>query len=313
MSKLSIVIPVYYNEGNLLPLYESIKKEIIPYIDEYEIVMVDDGSKDHSWDIMKTIAALDENVRLIKLVRNFGAPVATYAGFSAATGDCIVIKAADLQEPASLIVDMYKKWQEGNKVVIAARAGREENAVKKMCANLYYKIMSKIAFPNMPKMGFDIYLMDRSVMEIMRKIDEKNSTLRLQLLWAGYTPAVVTYVRQKRKIGKSRWTLSKKIKLAMDSILGFSDFPIKVILALGGIITSVSLLWGIILVILRCIGFSIGIGYVTLVLFLMGIGVVLIADGIVGEYMYRVLDETRKRPVYIVEEEIDQRENERCI
>ena len=209
MSKLSIIVPVYWNSDTLMLLYEDMKEKILHKLEDYEIVFVDDGSGDNSWEIMNQIR--DSKVRLVKLSRNFGEHSAILAGLSVCTGDCAVTKQADLQEDSELILDLYEKWKEGNKVVLAVRADRDEGAIQKFFANLYYTITRKLIMKNMPKGGFDCYLLDRQVIEVLLMLDEKNSALTLQVLWVGFKTEKVYFHRKAREIGESRWTLSKKI------------------------------------------------------------------------------------------------------
>lgn len=299
-NKLSIVIPVYYNAESLLPTYESIVTEVVPNVDDYEIIFVDDGSKDNSWEVMNKIADMDNKVRLLRFPRNFGAPVATYAGFSAATGDCIVIKAADLQEPAELIVKMYHKWKEGNKYIIAAREGRQESPIKVFLANSYYRIIKRVAFKNMPAKGYDIYMIDASIMKVLKRMNEKNSTLRLQLLWMGYEPCIVPYVRRNRQIGKSKWTLAKKIKLAKDSLIGFSEFPVQVIENLSMCMFVVCFILLIIQCCLQLFGYPVhNLFFISNIIFFCT-SLLLLGISIIGEYILRIIDESRNRPVYII-------------
>ena len=222
MHKLSVVIPVYYNQDTLELVYDDLKNVVFTTIKDYELVMVDDGSGDESWQKMKMIAEKDERVKIIKLSRNFGSHAACLAGLTASTGDCVTIKAADLQEPSDIILDMYRKWEEGNKVVLAVRKDREEGISQKLFAGMYYSLVRKFALSNMPKGGFDCYLLDRKVVHVLEQLDETNSAITLQILWAGFKTDIVYYIRKKREIGKSKWTLAKKIKLVIDSLLSFS-------------------------------------------------------------------------------------------
>ena len=227
MSKLSIIVPVYWNSDTLMLLYEDMKEKILHKLEDYEIVFVDDGSGDNSWEIMNQIRDMDDKVRLVKLSRNFGEHSAILAGLSVCTGDCAVTKQADLQEDSELILQLYEKWKEGNKVVLAVRADRDEGAIQKFFANLYYTITRKLIMKNMPKGGFDCYLLDRQVIEVLLMLDEKNSALTLQVLWVGFKTEKVYFHRKAREIGESRWTLSKKIKLVVDSMMSFSYFPVR--------------------------------------------------------------------------------------
>ncbi len=170
MSKISIVIPVYYNEDTLMDLYQDMKEKILGQIGPYELVFVDDGSGDDSWKIMNEIKDMDENVRLVKLSRNFGEHAALLAGLSVCTGDCAVTKQADLQEDSTLILEMYESWKKGNKVVLAVRRSRDENAVKVFFANMYYAMVRKFVNKNMPVGGCDCYLVDRQVIEVLERL-----------------------------------------------------------------------------------------------------------------------------------------------
>lgn len=302
MSRISIVIPVYYNADTLMLLYEDMKEKILGTIGDYEIVMVDDGSGDDSWDVMNKIRDMDENVKLVKLSRNFGEHAAILAGLSNCTGDCAVTKQADLQEDSELIVRMYDKWKEGNKVVLAVRQERDEPALKKFFANMYYALVRKTIDPNMPKGGCDCYLLDRQAIEVLMKLDERNSSLTLQVLWIGFKSDNVYFHRKDREVGESRWTLSKKIKLVVDSMMSFSYFPIKFMSSVGFVMAALAFLW-IIEVIIEF--FVVGTpvrGWSTLmILVLFSAGMILIMLGILGEYLWRTLDATRNRPVFIVD------------
>ena len=185
--KVSLVIPVYYNEDNLRPLYADIREKFINKIDyDYEIVLVNDGSKDKSYEVMQELAAQDSNIKIISLSRNFGSHTAILCGISNCTGDCAVIKAADLQEPTELIIEMVDSWKKGNNVVLAVRDGRDESKSQTFFANLYYKLVQKTALPEMPDQGFDVYLIDRKVITVLKNLDEKNSALTGQILWSGF-------------------------------------------------------------------------------------------------------------------------------
>lgn len=303
MPKLSIVIPVYYNEDNLKPLYEDLKEKILPQLKKYEIVMVDDGSGDKSWEVMQDLAKQDENIRLLKLSRNFGSHAAMLAGLVNSNGDCAVIKAADLQEPSEIILEMYKIWEKGTKVVLAVREDREEGFAQKLFAKLYYMLVRKMALSNMPSNGFDIFLIDRKVINVLELMDEKNSAITLQVLWSGFQTATISYIRKKREIGKSRWTLKKKVKLVVDSILSFSFIPIRFMTGIGAGFFAVSIIWGIYVIISRLMGRIAEPGYTTLtILILFSSGLIMFTLGLLGEYVWRTLDAARKRPVYIIDE-----------
>ncbi len=311
MKKISIIVPVYYNQDNLLPLYADLKEKVLTKLDtEYELIFVDDGSKDKSYEVMKDLAKVDKNIKLVKLSRNFGEHSALLAGLSQCAGDCAVRKAADLQEPSEVILEMIKKYKEGNKVVLAVRADREEPVTQKAFSNLYAFLMRKLALHNMPKGGFDTFLIDRQVIDVVVKMQESNTSLMSQILWAGFETATVPYVRKKREIGKSRWTLSKKIKLVYDSLLSFSYFPIKLITIAGFLSFLIAIILLIVIVYKRMTGIIDVEGYTSIIMImLMGFGIIMLSIGILGEYLWRTYDAARNRPPYIIEKG-DKSENE---
>lgn len=305
--KLSIVVPVYYNQDNLNPLYDDIKKKIIDVIDhEYELVMVNDGSKDESYAVMKELAEKDPNIKIVSLSRNFGSHAAILCGLAKCTGDCAVVKAADLQEPTELILEMAERWRKGFNVVLAVRAGREEGKGQKLFANAYYWLVQKTSLPTMPKNGFDVYLLDRKVINVLMSLDEKNSALTGQLLWSGFKTDTVYYTRVAREIGTSRWTLRKKIKLVTDTLFSFSTLPITVVSTIGTISFIGSIIWAVLVIIFKLMNLIVVSGWTTLFIFnLFSFGVIMLTLGILGAYLWRTFDASRNRPPYIIEEEND--------
>lgn len=176
--KVSIIIPVYFNEDNLWPLYEDIRQKFIDRIDfAYELVFVNDGSLDGSSSVLREISLKDKNVKTISLSRNFGSHAAMLCGLEKCTGDCAIIKAADLQEPTELLLEMIEKWKTGDNVVLAVRKDRNEGRRQVLFANLYYWMVRKFALDTMPKTGFDVYLLDRKVINVLLSLDERNSAL----------------------------------------------------------------------------------------------------------------------------------------
>lgn len=304
MSKLSIVIPVYYNEDTLMDLYHDMRDKILGKLGAYELVFVDDGSGDHSWKIMNEIKQLDaENVRLVKLSRNFGEHAALLAGLSVCTGDCAVTKQADLQEDSTLILEMFERWKAGNKVVLAVRKSRDESRVKVFFANLYYAMVRRFVNKNMPVGGCDCYLIDRKVIEVLERLDEKNSSLTLQVLWAGFRTDMVYFDRKDREKGKSRWTLAKKFKLVMDSMMSFSYMPIRFMTYIGVLFDVFAL---VLLISVLVEFFTKGVpmtGWSSLMcVILLSAGLILSMLGILGEYLWRTLDASRTRPPFIIDE-----------
>lgn len=309
MSKISIVVPVYYNEDTLMDLYRDMESKILDKLGDYELVFVDDGSGDRSWEIMNEIRELNENVRLVKLSRNFGEHAALLAGLSVCSGDCAVTKQADLQEDSTLILEMYDSWKQGNKVVLAVRRSRDESKIKVMFANMYYAMIRKFVNKDMPSGGCDCYLIDRKVIEVLQRLDEKNSSLTLQVMWSGFKTDMIYFDRKDREKGKSRWTLSKKIKLVMDSMMSFSYMPIR-FMSVMGVIFNICAVVLLISVIVEY--FTLGTpmaGWSSLMcVILCSSGLILLMLGILGEYLWRALDAARTRPPFIIDEHFEPRD-----
>lgn len=309
MSKISIVVPVYYNADTLELLYEDMQKKILGQLGDYEIVFVDDGSGDESWEVMTRLRDRDTHIKCVKLSRNFGEHAALLAGLSACTGDCAVTKQADLQEDSGIILEMYESWKRGNKVVLAVRKERKENPVKVFFANLYYALIRKIVNKNMPVGGCDCYLVDRKVIEVLERLDEKNSSLTLQVLWAGFQTDKIYFVRQDREIGKSRWTLAKKVKLVMDSVMSFSYFPLRFMTGLGVVFNILAIVLLISVIVEKVTKGTPIVGWASLMcVVLCASGIIMLMLGILGEYIWRTLDAARTRPPYIVDEVLEERD-----
>ena len=303
MPKLSIVIPVYYNGPNLPPLYADIREKILDVVDyDVEIVMVDDGSGDDSYREMLKLAMKDERIRLFKLSRNFGSDAAVLCGLVNSTGECAVVKAADLQEPTEMILDMVQKWEEGCNVVLAVREGREESKSQEFFADLYYDMTRRFALPNMPKKGFDVFLLDRRVIKVLGGMSEPNSALDGQLLWAGFKTGTVSYIRRERKIGKSRWTLKKKIRLVADTLFSFSTVPITCVTGLGFLSVVGSIIWALDALISKLTGKIDVTGWTMMFIFqLLSFGIIMLTLGLLGAYLWRTFDASRRRPPYLIE------------
>lgn len=306
MNKLSIVVPIYKNQDNIRPFYNDFNDNIKPFIDDYEIIMVHDASPDGSWNIMKEIAESDNKIKLIKLSRNFGAIAASFTGIQYSEGDCVTVKACDLQEPPELTVNMYNMWKNGSKSVIAIRESRDDPWYTTIFSNMYYWLIRKMVISDMPIGGFDTYLIDRKIANKIIAINDKNSPITLQVLWMGFGPDTTYYERRKREIGKSSWTFSKKMKLFVDSLIGFSYIPIRFMSVIGLVFSFGSILWGIYMIIVRLLGKIPVQGYTTIiVLILFSSGLIMFTLGLLGEYVWRTLDASKKRPISVVEEMVN--------
>jgi glycosyltransferase involved in cell wall biosynthesis len=300
---LSIVIPVYYNEENLpytIPRLLALRDKI-PY--ELELVFVDDGSRDRSLEILLKYQALyPKNIVVIKLTRNFGEYSAVQAGLMKATGDCVGVISADLQDPPELLIDMIKYWEKGIKAVFAVRSDRDDPKLSKFFSNTFYALFRRLAIPGYPKRGFDFVLIDRQIVNDINRIYEKNTNMMTLIYWLGYSCVNVPYNRKKREKGKSRWTLGKKLKFAIDSFLAFSYFPIRLVSGLGLIFTFGSLVYGAIFVYNWWSGNIPIHGWSALMIMITFTGgIQMIILGVLGEYLWRVLDQSRNRPMYVID------------
>ena len=306
--KISIVIPVYYNQDNLRPLYADMSEKLLNRDEyEWEIVMVNDGSKDESYTVMKELAEKDKRIEVYSLSRNFGSHAAILCGLSKCTGDCAVVKAADLQEPTEMVLEMAESWRKGNNVVLAVRKDRQEGKGQTLFANLYYWLVRKAALPDMPRGGFDVYLLDRQVIHVLMQLDEKNSALTGQILWSGFKTEKIYYTRLQREIGESRWTLRKKIRLVTDTLFSFSTLPITIVSVIGTLSCFGAAAWALLVFAFKMFGLIDVSGWTTLFIFnLLSFGIIMLTLGILGGYLWRAFDASRNRPPYIIEEEEEQ-------
>lgn len=302
--KLSIVVPIYYNELNIPYTVPRLQKlqDIIPNCD-FEFVFVDDGSRDDSLSLLMKEKREDSRIKVIKLSRNFGSMSAIQAGLQHTTGDCVGIIAADLQDPPELFKEMIDYWRTGKKVILGTRADREESLSQKFFSNTYYLLLEKFALKGYPKGGFDFLLIDKQVVHEVLEIQEKNTNIMSLIYWLGHDQVQIPYVRQERKLGKSRWTLSKKVKLFVDSFVSFSYMPIRFMSLIGFLTALLSILYGVFVVICTVFGLIELQGWTTIIaLITFLLGIIMIMLGIIGEYLWRILDESRSRPSYVVDE-----------
>ena len=305
MSKVSIIIPVYFNESNLPPLMDRLLALSSDNTYEFEYIFIDDGSGDNSYAILQEFAAKDSRIKVIKLSRNFGSFVASLAGIRNATGDCLTIISADLQDPPELILEMAKEWKSGYKVVLAVRKGRKDSVIVELTSSFFYWVMKKFVMSNMPPGGFDFFLIDKKVAQIVSRCQEKNTSLVGLILWLGFDHKLIHYNRSKRDLGKSMWTFRKRFEYFVDSITAFSYLPLRLASILGVAISFCGFLYiGYIFYLYFFImipppGWS---TIMVVVLFVSGIQLIIL--GMIGEYLWRNFDETRRRPVYVVDEAI---------
>jgi dolichol-phosphate mannosyltransferase len=305
---LSIIVPHYYNELNIpdtIPRLLALRPQLPDY--DFDLVLIDDGSGDRTLELLLQWQQTEPaTIRVVKLTRNFGTMGAIQAAMTLVKGDCVVMITADLQDPPELIVEMVSHWEKGSKAVLAVRTGREEGWLKTLFANTYYALLRKYALPDFPPGGFDYFLVDRQVVRDLNAIHEKNTHLMSLIWWLGYRPVLLPYIRRERQKGKSRWTLSKKIKLFVDSFVAFSYLPIRAVSVVGLVVAAVALLYaGFIVIRWSVMGPEIRGWSSLMVVVALSAGVQMMMLGTLGEYLWRTLDETRKRPSYVIDQVIE--------
>jgi glycosyltransferase involved in cell wall biosynthesis len=309
MPKLSIVVPCYYNEDNIpVTVPELISNEIhFPAGVEFEYVFVDDGSGDGTLAALRKVQTqYSDRIKIIELVANVGSYNAIVAGIAHATGDCLVVITADMQDPPELMVQMYNHWLKGYKLVIGNRQDRQETGIAKKMAEAFHWLMKHLALSNIPDGGFDFVFFDRQVADEVLKMHERNSNVFYLMIWLGYAYVNIPYIRRKREIGKSRWTFQKKVKLFIDSLLSFSYFPIRAISVIGMMLGGIALLYGLYIVALKLFAPQGPAGWTTLMVVVLLVSAFqMTALGIIGEYVWRGLDASRDRPLYVVKHVYD--------
>ena len=301
---LSIVVPVYFNEHNLpvtIPKLEEVARQIAG--EAYELLFVDDGSKDRSFEVLvEHQRQANSRLRIVKLTRNFGSMAAIQAGLSVARGAVVGIITADLQDPPELFAEMFGRWKEGVKCVYAVRADREEGFFKRMFATTFYGMLRRYALPGYPPGGFDFCLIDRQVVDDIVRMKEKNTHVMNLIFWLGYPAVWIPYTRRARIHGRSRWTFSKRLKLFADSFVAFSYAPIRAVTVCGSVLALLAVLYTAFQIYDRIANGTPVRGFTTtvaLIAFTSGIQMLML--GVLGEYLWRALDATRSRPGFVVD------------
>jgi dolichol-phosphate mannosyltransferase len=303
--EISAIVPSYNEEKNVPLIYERLTKVLSQINPNYEIIFINDSSKDNTLSVIKTIAQEDSHVKYISFSRNFGHQIAVSAGIDLCKGNAVVIIDADLQDPPELILEMYEKYKEGYKVVYARRKTREgETWFKKATAKIFYRILAAMTSIEIPVDVGDFRLIDKVVVRQLKNMPEKSKYLRGQISWIGYKQTFVEYHRDARIYGKTNYPLKKMIRLALDGITAFSDKPLKMASAIG-IISAIIALLAIIYALLSHFIFDSSVsGWTSLIISVLFIGgVQLITIGIIGEYIARINNDVRNRPLYIIEEQ----------
>jgi polyisoprenyl-phosphate glycosyltransferase len=298
---LSVVVPVYNEESNLPVLHERLTKVLAVTEPQYEIVFVNDGSHDHSVTVMQELAARDPHIIVVELSRNFGHQVAISAGLDYARGDAVIIMDADLQDPPEVLPQFITKWREGYEVVYAIRAQRKEGWFKRSMYALFYRLLQRIANIDIPLDSGDFCIMDRRVVEILNGMPERNRFVRGIRSWVGLDQIGLEYERQARYAGRVKYSYRRLVYLALDGLISFSFVPLRMITILGFIVSALS--------ILLAIGYTIqkltfglnppGFATIVVAIFFLA-GIQLITLGVIGEYVGRIFEEVKRRPLYVV-------------
>ena len=301
---ISVVIPAYNEEANIDHLFKRLNGVLQQMSVEYELIFVNDGSKDRTLELVKVLAAREPVVKYIDFSRNFGHQIAVTAGLDRANGDAIVIIDADLQDPPELIIDMYQKMKEGFEVVYAKRKKREgESWLKLWTARSFYRLLSQITSISIPVDTGDFRIVDRKIVDILKQMPEKSKFLRGQISWAGFNQTYLEYERQERHAGETGYTYRKMLNFALDGITGFSDLPLKIVTYFGFIVSFVAFLVMLYALYSRFILEDYEPGWTSLMVSMLFIGgIQMIAIGIIGEYLSRMNQNIRNRPLYIVKE-----------
>lgn len=300
----SIIAPIFNEIDNLPELYRRVKEVMDASGETWELILVDDGSTDGSTEKIRELAQSDKTVRPVIFARNFGHQIAITAGWDYARGDAIVIIDADLQDPPEVILDLAKKWKEGYEVVYAVRGEREgESWFKLWTASLFYRIIYRITDVEIPVDTGDFRLMDRKVVDVLKQMQERHRFPRGMSAWVGFKQIGVTYKRAARVAGVTKYPFKKMLRLAINAITGFSYFPLQVATYFGFFSAGISILAIPVVIYMRMTGSGAFFGQATTLIAVLFLGgVQLISLGILGEYIGRLYDEAKGRPLYIVRE-----------
>ncbi len=304
--ELSVVVPVYNEERNVAAMHERLVAALDELVDGLEIVYVDDGSGDATWDKVRDLAADDRRVRGLRFARNFGHQAALTAGVDAARGRAVVIIDGDLQDPPEVIPEMVERWRDGYEVVYGQRREREgETWFKLVTAAAFYRILRGITNVEIPVDTGDFRLMGPRAVAAFRALPERNRFIRGLVSWIGFPQTAVRYSRQARVVGETKFPVRRMLRFALDGITSFSYFPLRLATWLGFAVSLFAFLYIAVVLVLKAIGVS-WLGYTSLmasILFLGGVQLLMI--GIMGEYLARIFDEVKRRPLYLVGDSTD--------
>ncbi len=307
MNKLSFVVPAYNEEENIPQLYKKILGLTQNYKYDWEIIFINDGSVDNTLKILNKLSNNDKHIKFIDLSRNFGHQSALTAGLSYASGNAIISMDCDLQDPPEIIDEMIKKWENGFDIVYARRKNyRKDNFLKKVGSQIFYRLLGNFSEVNIPRNVGDFRLIDKKVLREINKMPEKSRYIRGIVAWTGYNHTFVDYYRPDRKDGESNYSIAKLAQLGMSGMLGFSVLPLRIGLVLG----IISILVGLVVLLIQIVDFFVFDAYYHLykwlvVVIIIFIGFLFMLIWIIGEYIGKIYDEVRGRPIYIIKNKVN--------
>ena len=305
MEKITVIVPCYNEEAALHYYYKEMSRVMDEMNDvDFELLLVNDGSKDKTLEIMMELASNDSRVKYISFSRNFGKESALFAGLANANGDCCAVMDCDLQHPPEVLVEMYRLWQQGYEVVEGVKHSRgKESFLHKMSAGLFYKLISKAVKIDMSRAS-DFKLMDRQAVESLLNMPEKNAFFRALSSWIGYKTTSVEFDVREREEGESKWSTWSLVKYAITNIVAFSAAPMQIVTILGVIVFILAVILGIQTIVKFCMGHAVA-GFTTVILLVLMIGsIIMMSLGIIGYYIAKIYEEVKGRPRYLISKKV---------
>lgn len=303
--KYSIVIPIY-NEQEIIPeLYRRLKDTLNNLGDSAEVLLIDDGCADNSFEVMERINKEDKRFRVIRLSRNFGHQIAISAGLDHSSGEAVILMDGDLQDPPELLPEMIAKWKEGYHVVYTVKRSRKENVLKRFAFSSFYKLMHTFSTISIPLEAGNFSLMDRRVVDVLKQMPERNRYISGMRAWAGFKQIGVEFDRDARFAGKPKMTIRRLINLALDGLISFSNAPLRLAIYIGLAVALLSFLGGVYVIYEKVFTDKAILGWTSTIVAITFIGsMVLLTLGVIGEYIGRIYDEVKHRPIYLVKDKI---------
>jgi len=301
----SVIVPIFNEEQTLEELHQRLTKTAELLDQPYEVIFVDDGSRDRSFPLLKTFHEQDPRFKIIRFSRNFGHQVAISAGLDLATGDAVILMDGDLQDPPELIPQMIARWKEGFEVVYTVKMSRKENALKRIAFRAFYRILDALSSVKIPMNAGNFSLMDRRVVTVFRAMPERNRYISGMRAWAGFSQTALAYHRDPRFAGKPGMSFTRLVHLALDGIFSFSDVPLRLAIYLGLIVAFSSFAGGLYVLYSKLFTDKAILGWASTILSILFVGgMILLTLGVIGEYISRIYEEVKSRPLYVIRDKI---------